>query len=91
MSWNFLPFFFSSPSLWENIVFLAAKLRWTECASCPASPPGQMNCNLELCFYICGSITFITTHYILWNIAFTGEVLMLQRFIFFKDCLTEEV
>lgn len=82
----FCPFIFS-PSPWENMVFVAAKLRWTECASCPASPSGQMNSNLELCFIF----AFITTHCILWNVAFTGGILMLQRFFFFKDYLTEEV
>lgn len=79
----FALFFFFSPSLWENIAFPAAKLRWTECASCPASPLGQMNCNLELCFMFVEAlhssqpITFCGTLHLLvgW---------MVQRFFFLR-------
>lgn len=70
---------FFSPSPWENIVFLAAKLRWTECASCPASPPGQMNCNLELWFMFVGPL------HSLQLITLCGTLHSLVRFLCCKD------
>lgn len=76
---EFFAFFFPPPlSSGRTSCLLQSKGRWTECASRPARPLGEVNRKLQLRFRFRGSIT-----------VYSLVGFMLQ--IVFKDYLTKEV
>lgn len=75
----FCLFFFPSG---RTSCLLQSKLRWTECASYPASPLGETNCSLQLCFI------FIEA---LWHIRLFCMLQIFWRLIDLKGWVAGEV